>query len=246
MWNQFRSYGSLVLAHGKTWTHKIMVGSDPAVRIPATNVPPVQTNPWWGHVRDSVTAYCQEPTRILDTPEFPIVYIGSVWNAATETTYTQLGIDAVLNCAEKMPAFYDTHVAFYQHLAMVDDAGGYVDFVGNTAFRTMLHQFLHQLFTDAHDRMKTAQPPRKLLVHCVFGRSRSVALTLLILYLWNQYQKTPRSMAALYQDLYDLRQVIRLNRVFFTGLVEFEQEYTTNATFREAWLTAFTISPARE
>jgi len=243
MWSQVQQWGSLALAHAKTFAHKLTVGSEPATRISAAQNAPNTPATWYARGWDSVRAYCQGPTLVFNGSHFPQIYVGSGLNAATESTYTELGIDCVLNCAHALPAFYQTHVAFYQHLNMVDDAGGYIDFVRDKAFRTALHKFLRQLYDDATQREHKGDPPRKLLIHCVFGRSRSVAITTLTLFLWSHFEGTPQNIHTIYNNLYQLRPVISLNRVFYDGLIEFEREFAHNQRFRDAWMTVFTPLP---
>jgi protein-tyrosine phosphatase len=243
MLNQIRQWGSLAFAHVKTFGHKLTVGSEPATRISATHKPPQTSSTWYARGWDSVRAYCQNPTLVLSAPHFPQIYIGSGLNAATETTYSDLGIDCILNCAHALPAFFKNKVALYQHLDMVDDAGGYIDLVQDAAFRSSLYKFLHQLYDDAIDREQKGDPPRKLLIHCVFGRSRSVAITVLVLFLWSHFENTPKSMQQIYKDLHGLRPVISMNRVFYDGLAEFEREFTHNKSFQNAWLQVFTSLP---
>lgn len=241
MIHQIKQWSSLAFAHVKTIGLKLAVGSEPATRIPATQNAPPSSLTWYERGLDSLKAYCQQPTLVFDAHHFPIIYIGSGLNAATESTYTHLGIDCILNCASALPSFYREHVSFYQHLDMVDDAGGYIDFVRDEKFRTALHQFLHLLFDDAHRRESEKIPPRKLLIHCVFGRSRSVAITTLILFLWNRYMnRHTETMQSIYYRLHRLRPVISLNRVFYDGLNEFEREFEKNKSFRDAWLKIFT------
>lgn len=246
--SQVWQYASLAWAHGETFRKKLFTGSKPAVRIPAVDplVPSPQSSTWWNSLvtavtrcKDTVVAYCQNPTLVLEAPNFPTVFIGSGFNAATKTQYETLGIDCVLSCAAGLPAFCKDQLKFYQHLDMVDDANGYVDFVNDHGFRLAMYKFIQLLHDDAAARRTQGKPMRKLLVHCVFGRSRSVALTIFLLFLWNQHEETPKSMAQLYKELHDLRPVIFLNVEFYTGLTEFEREYQTNPQFRQTWMSAF-------
>lgn len=243
MLNQIRQWGSLALAHAKTFGHKLTVGSEPATRIPATHKAPQTPSTWYARSWDSVRAYCQNPTLVSSAAHFPQIYVGSGLNAATESTYSEMGIDCVLNCAHALPAFFKDKVGLYQHLDMVDDAGGYIDLVRDATFRSALHKFLHQLYDDALVREHAGEPPRKLLIHCVFGRSRSVAITVLVLFLWSHFENSPKTMHQIYQELYDLRPVISMNRVFYDGLAEFEREFTCNEAFKGAWLQVFTAFP---
>lgn len=245
MMRQLANYGSLVLAHGKSLQHKLVKGSNPAVRVPAvTSDRPLS---WYEKLFYKLyttgKAYCQSCTLVFESSIFPRIYVGSERVAAAELTYTELGIDCVLNCAFGVPSFYSEHVDFYQHFDMIDDAGGYVDFVHDTNFRSKLYKFIQQLYDDALTRQKQHLKPRKLLIHCVFGRSRSVALTILVLYLWYQFSNTPKTIADIYQELYKRRPVIEINQRFYAGLNEFDREFQSNLTFRNAWLSVFNPIP---
>lgn len=235
MLKQLVQYGSLAAAHARTFKKKVLHGSKPAKRVFAAPQAADDSSSWYEKCRTAISAYCQAPTLIRKPDNFPAIYIGSGLNAASSSTYETLGIDCVLNCASNVPAFCNDSVTHYQHLPMDDDADGYVDFVNDDTFRTRLYNFLHQLW---------GHPEKKLLVHCVFGRSRSVAVTTLILFLLDRIHgdaETERRaiMPLLYQSVYDLRPVVHMNGEFFNGLCEFENAYETHEPFRRVWRTVF-------
>ena len=193
---------------------------------------------------NSLYAYSQSITLVKTSPHFPEIYIGSGWQASNGATYKQAGVECVLNCADKMPSFYRDKVVFYQHIAMVDDAGGYIDFVRDANFRTALFGFIRQLYDDTLTRRKRGLAPRKLLVHCVFGRSRSVAIAILILFLLAQFEQSPKTMSDLYRDIYKRRPLVKVNCAFYEPLLEFEKAFNDDDKFRSAWMTVFTPIPA--
>lgn len=243
MFTQLHNWGILAAAHAKTLGHKLIVGSKPATRVPAPQVASATPPSLLTRITNSLYAYGQAITLVKTSPHFPDIYIGSGWRASYGATYKQIGIDCVLNCADKLPSFYRDKIVFYQHIAMVDDAGGYIDFVCDADFRTTVFHFVRQLYDDTLTRRKEGLAPRKLLIHCVFGRSRSVAITILILFLLAQLEGDPKTISDLYRDIYKLRPLVKVNCAFYEPLLNFEKTFNSNGGFRKSWMTVFTPIP---
>jgi predicted protein tyrosine phosphatase len=166
------------------------------------------------------------------------MYIGSAYGTAKETTYTNLQVSHIINCADHedyIPKFYKGHHRAYIHIAMRDNAEDSTNFIQNPLIHTELHRYLHEMFQSTND----ASHKVTLLVHCVYGRSRSVAISILILFLYYCYHNTPKSMGELYSFIGEKRPEIELKREFMNELLKFEALFNNRKSFRDQWLSIF-------
>jgi predicted protein tyrosine phosphatase len=204
-------------------------------RVPHTT--PDKAPTAYQNAKNTIKALFMAPTCILDSTTVKM-YVGSALNTASESTFTNEHVTHVLNCAgddDVLGMYYEECIEGYYKLSLRDESDEDADFVNDSRFHTGMRNFLKGVFTPTRDETNTST----LLVHCVFGRSRSVAICMIILFLYHQHMGTSKTMIECYEDMGKKRKVIALNRRFLPELAKFEDEFHTNATFRDGWMEVF-------
>lgn len=229
MWKTLENTQKLCYGHSQSLIHKFRYGSPPAIRIRATTTPYSK----WQDRRDAFTAYCGEASCVFRSQNLPTIFVGSALNASCNSMYTRDKdpIDCVLNCAKFVKCFGDS-LFLYQHIQLHDDANQHIDFSQDTSFQNTLSRFLHRVLNDSNHHT--------ILIHCEFGRSRSVALTILIMFLFYKHQNVEsKSMADIYREIHRARPVVYINQNFYNSLLQFEETFQANAEVREKWMSLF-------
>ena len=204
-------------------------------RVPHTT--PEKPPTWWQNLKNTAKAFCMAPTCIFDSPTI-CIFVGSALNTATESTYVHSNITHVFNCADKednLPMFYQECVEAYYHLSLRDESDEEASFVDDPRFHIGMRDFLHGIFAQDRDPSHKAT----LLVHCVFGRSRSVAICIIILFLYYHHTQEHKSMIDCYEYIGKKRKVVALQRNFLVKLNQFEDRFEHDPTFRENWMSIF-------
>ena len=244
-WEQLDQYFILCASRLKYLGKKIISSSQGhTVRISALPVHPDSVPKTWlgkklKHFNECKNAYIRPPDLVYQHPNFPSIYIGSEKSAAELSTYTDMDISIVFNCAKSVPIFVPDRIFIAHKIPMVDDRQYDINFVSDTRIRTFLFQSIRQVYEDQIKRAKEGLAPRKWLIHCAFGRSRSVAITIFILFLWYHYLGTPKKISEIYIDLQERRPVLELKQEFYVALEEFAREFESNELFRTQWLSVF-------
>ena len=213
---------------------------------------------WASKLSDNILAFTSEPTLVLDSLTCKL-WLGSAMTSAQHKTYDQLGVSHVINCASSkdcLPVFFSQMHLQYLCIAMEDDSSETIDFVDDKRILHDLHGFLC--------RAQQSDRPN-ILVHCVFGRSRSVAVTMLIVWLHqvcqsnhtnqtnqsnqsNQTGQTDQSnqtgqnqptMLQIYNQLAARRKCIAVQECMFRALERFVQHFNSDAEFAEHWRQVF-------
>lgn len=204
-------------------------------RVPHTT--PEKPPSTWQNAKNTLKAFFMSPTCIFDTPTLTI-FVGSALNTAAETTYSKSNVTHVLNCADKedmLPMFYQECIEGYYHLSLRDESDEDASFVDDPRFHSGMRDFLSNIFSSKRDASHKAT----LLVHCVFGRSRSVAICIMILFLYYQHVTEPKSMIQCYEYIGKKRKVVALQRRFLVELNNFENRFCNDVEFREKWMSIF-------
>lgn len=232
--NYARLLGTRVYAIGSKY---LLRGSTAFSTPRVPHATPAKPPSWWKNMKNTVKAFLMPPTLILGTDTVQVL-VGSATNTAKESVYSDYHVTHVLNCADKedhLPVFYQECVEAYHHLSLRDESDEKASFVTDPRFHTDLRDFLHSVFTKDRD----ASHPATLLVHCVFGRSRSVAICIVILFLYYEHTNQRKTMVECYSQIGRLRKVVALQRRFLVELNKFEHEFHTCTEFRENWLSIF-------
>lgn len=230
--NYARLFSSRVVATVKKLSTKGSA-SFSTPRIPHTT--PSKPPSWWQNAKNTLKAFFKQQSILLNTPTFMIL-IGSAFNTSKENTYTHNQITHVLNCAgkgDKLPRFYQDHIDAYLHIPMRDEFDENINFIHDPIMSDLRH-FLCEFFSSQDPSNK-----HTLLLHCVYGRSRSVAIAILILFLYQQMLDEPRTMFQCYAHIGKLRKEIYINSTLMEQLVQFQSEFEENAKFRDSWLSIF-------
>ena len=217
----------------KYWRRGSAAFSTPRVPHTTPDKPPSA----FKNAKNTIKAFFMAPTLILDTPSISI-FVGSALNTASESTYTQSQVTHVLNCAGRddiLPLFYQECIEKYYHLSLRDESDEEASFTKDPRFCNDLRLFLKNVFDPTRDPTNKAT----LLVHCVFGRSRSVAISIIILFLYHQHIKEPMTMVECYEQIGKLRKVVALQRRFLVEVNDFENKFKTNEEFKKMWLDIF-------
>lgn len=204
-------------------------------RVPHTT--PEKPLSWWKNAKNTMKAFVMAPTCIFDSPTL-MIYVGSALNTAAQTTYSEDNVTHVLNCADKedmLPMFYQECIEGYYHISLRDESDEDASFVDDPRFHTGMKDFLAGIFTSQRDPSHKAT----LLVHCVFGRSRSVAICIMILFMYHQHIDAPKSVIECYEYIGQKRKVVALQRRFLVELNKFEERFQTDPTFKENWMSIF-------
>jgi predicted protein tyrosine phosphatase len=233
--NYARFFGTRVVAVGSKYMKHGTLVLPSTPRVPHTT--PDKAPTAYQNAKDTLTALFISPTCILDTPTV-CVYVGSAFNTASEYTFTREHVTHVLACIGKrdtLPVFYAECIESYYKVAMRDEPDETIDFAEDPRVKTGVHEFLQGVFAPSRDASHKAT----LLVHCVFGRSRSVAMCMLVLFLYYHHMGNPKTMVECYQYIGQKRKVVGLMCKFLLGLTQFEERFKTDATFREHWMKVF-------
>ena len=204
-------------------------------RVPYTT--PENPPTWWQNLKNTAKAFVMAPTCIFDTPTL-MIYVGSAFNTASKSTYSHSNVTHVFNCADKedkLPMFYQECIEGYYHLSLRDESDENASFVDDPRFHSGMRDFLSGIFTSKRDPSHKAT----LLVHCVFGRSRSVAICIIILFLYYQHIEEPKSMIECYEYIGKKRKVVALRRGFLVELNAFEEHFEQDPQFREKLMSIF-------
>lgn len=232
--NYAKLFGTRAMSVGsKYWNRGSSAFSTPRVPHTTPDKPPST----FKNAKNTIKAFFMCPTLILDTPTVSI-FVGSALNTASESTYTQSRVTHVLNCAGRddiLPMFYQEHIEAYYHLSLRDESDEETSFVNDSRFHNDVLHFLKKVFDPTRDATNKVT----LLVHCVFGRSRSVAISIIILFLYHHHIHQPKTMIQCYEYIGSRRKVVALQRRFLVELNDFENEYNTNTTFKNMWMTIF-------
>lgn len=231
--NYARLAGSRVVALAKKYKRKGQA-SFSTPRVPHSNpeAPPTALE----NAANTLKAFFMSHTLLLKAGEIQM-FVGSGFNTAREYTYTKTNITHILNCADKddVPDFYTEHVQRCLKIPMRDESDVKINFVDDVDIFRRLHEFLHDIFGQPRD----ATNPVNLLVHCVYGRSRSVSICMIILFLYSHHVNNPSTMVKVYEFIGQKRKVVALNRKFFLGLQEFETQFEQDEVFRTHWMGIF-------
>lgn len=232
--NYARLFGTRAVSVGsKYWTRGSAAFSTPRVPHTTPDKPPSALK----NAKNTIKAFFMAPTLVLDTPNV-CIFVGSALNTASESTYTYSRVTHVLNCAGRddiLPLFYQECIEKYYHLSLRDESDEEASFINDSRFCNELRLFLKDVFDPKRDSTKKAT----LLVHCVFGRSRSVAICIIILFLYHQHIREPMTMVQCYQHIGKLRKVVALQRRFLVEVNDFENEFKNNETFKNMWMSIF-------
>lgn len=235
---QFKNYGTLFGTRALSLGSKYLKRGNASFSTPrvphATSKDAPST---YKTIKNTIKAFFMSPTVLLDSPKV-CMYVGSALNTASERTYTQEKVTHILNCAgddDILPMFYAECIQCYLHISLRDESDEMCDFVEDQRFGSQLHEFLGDIFSQKRD------PSNRVvfLVHCVFGRSRSVAICTIILFLYNQFLKTPKSMVQCYEYIGEKRHVVEMNRRFLAELSKFEAKFEEDEAFRNKWMSIF-------
>ena len=202
---------------------------------------------WASKLHDNIAAFASQPTLVLDSPTCKL-WLGSAMTSAQHKTYDQLAVSHVINCASSkdcLPVFYSEMHLQYLCIAMEDDTSETIDFVSDTRILHDLHGFLC--------RAQQSERPN-ILVHCVFGRSRSVAVTMLIVWLHQVCQSGPSgptgptgltdwpTMLQVYNQLAAIRKCIAVQECMFKSLERFAEHFNRDKDFAQYWREVFVRS----
>eukprot|EP01136_Pigoraptor_vietnamica_P013966 Opistho-1_new@55567 len=139
------------------------------------------------------------PTEVL-----PFLYLGTEKNSADASTLDALGISMILNVAKECPYHFDEGRFEYKKCALEDSST----------------EDIRRIFDDAFDYIDEARRTnRRVLVHCLGGVSRSVAIV--IGYLMSRYSMT---LDDAYGYVRERRPVIAPNLNFMGQLLELQEE----------------------
>jgi len=217
--------------------------STPRVPLNTPTRPPTT----YENAKNTLKAFFMGPTLLLDTPNF-CIYVGSAFNTAKESTYRQQNVTHVLNCAgsdDYVPMFYADHIQVYQQIPMRDESTEAIDFITDPRIQTDLYNFFRNVNTQRDPTNKAT-----VLIHCIFGRSRSVAICCIILFLYfqkhpkhppveNSDDSDPPTMTSCYYYIGERRKVIAINRQLFTQLTRFEEHFLHDKDFHQKWSDLF-------
>lgn len=217
----------------KYWQRGSAAFSTPRVPHTTPDKPPSA----FKNAKNTIKAFFMSPTLILDSPTLSI-FVGSALNTASESTYTQARVTHVLNCAghdDILPLFYEECIERYFHLSLRDESDEETSFTEDERFCSELRLFLKDVFNPERDETHKVT----LLVHCVFGRSRSVAISIIILFLYYYHINEPKTMIQCYEYIGQRRKVIALQRRFLIEITNFESKFKHDERFRNMWLDIF-------
>jgi predicted protein tyrosine phosphatase len=232
--NYMKLFGTRAYALGTKYiNHGKSSFSTPRVPHTTPNKPPSL----WKNFTNTIKAFCMEPTCIVDSDTLTI-FVGSAFNTASASTYSKTNITHIINCADKedmLPIFYQEYIEAYYSISLRDEDDEDASFVEDSRFHEGLLNFLSNIFNKKRD----ASHKVNLLVHCVFGRSRSVAICIIILFLFNQYNNTPKSIIQCYEYIGKKRKVIALQRRFLIELTAFQHKFEKDIVFKQKWMSIF-------
>lgn len=237
---QAKNYTTLIGTRAMSMATKYVARGPSAFstpRVPHTT--PDHPPSAYQNARNTVCAFFMAPTLLLDTPTFAL-YVGSALNTAKETTYTAEHVTHVLNCAgdeDALPVFYREQIEAYYKISMRDESCEQISFVKDPRINEGMRDFLQQAFASRDSTHKIT-----LLVHCVFGRSRSVAISILILFLYYHHINEPKTIVECYAYIGKKRKVVALNRRFLVELTQFESCFLKDTQFRTNWMGVFESS----
>lgn len=216
----------------KYWSRGNAAFSTP--RVPHTT--PEKAPGTWKNFTNTIKALLMAPTCILDSPQVKI-YVGSGLNTASESTFTKEHVTHILNCAgddDRLKIYYNECVEGYYAISLRDESDEDANFVTDPRFHTGMRDFLQGIFAK-----RDASHKATLLVHCIFGRSRSVAISMIILFLYYQHLGEPKTMIQCYEYIGRKRKVVALQRRFLTEVNNFQDEFEKNKAFRDKWMDIF-------
>lgn len=235
---QSKNYLKLFSTRAYALTNKYMTrgkASFSTPRVPFST--PDKAPSVWQNLKNTAKAFLMQPTCIYDSNVLTIL-IGSALNTASEKTYSKCKVTHILNCADKedmLPIFYQECIEVYHHISLRDEDDEDTCFVDDIKINDGLFNFLKNIFSSTRD----ASNKITLLIHCVFGRSRSVAISIIILFLINQNKQTPKTIIECYEYIGQKRKVIALQRRFLIELTSFEHKFNNDVQFKNKWMTIF-------
>src|SRR6056300_1713190 len=171
--NYAHFFGTRAISLGKKYINRgNSAFSTPRVPHTTPDRPPSA----WKNAKNTVKALFISPTCILETPLIKI-YVGSAFNTASESTFTNENVTHILNCAgddDVLSVYYEECIEGYYSISLRDESDEDANFVEDPRFHMGLKEFLECIFSGRDETNRAT-----LLVHCVFGRSRSVAICMI-------------------------------------------------------------------
>ena len=125
----------------------------------------------------SPMAFFSSPTYIIDN-----IYLGSSYNASNKDFINNYNIKSVINVTANIPNFYETEGVNYFNISINDNGS---------------ESYTYEELEDSYEYI-CSNNTDNLLVHCVFGRSRSVVIVLY--YLIKKYNYTLDEALAYIKD----------------------------------------------
>lgn len=199
-----------------------------------------ETPTFWRNMCDHVKPFIMPPTCVY-TEQSCMIYVGSVRDSMRDTLYSESheNVNYVLTCAKSAPCPYTQDVARCLKLSLVDTGGDLTNFISHRTFARDLNNFIREWYRD----------PGNMLIHCVFGRSRSVAISALVIYIFkmNEVMKdkpwddTMTSkyhgtyMNEIYTTIAKKRCVVAMKENFMKQLHHFANCFCSSEKFRKLW-----------
>ena len=146
------------------------------------------------------------------------LYLGSGKDAQDKDTLKSSGVTTVLNVTAEWRTSH--HEDFTHHRIELNDN-----------IKQSLEKAMDEACEIIH-KVKTANPPGKILVHCVMGRSRSAAIVMAYLV---RYENM--SLREAFELTHKARPIVRPNSRFLSDLIAWEVKHRGTATQEvEAWI----------
>lgn len=139
------------------------------------------------------------------------LYLGSGKDAQDKDTLKAVGVTTVLNATAEWRTSH--HNDFEHHrIELKDNVGQALDGAMDRACNII-------------NRVKNAEPPGKILVHCVMGRSRSAAIVMAYL-----VRNENMSLKDAFELTHKARPIVRPNSRFLSDLIAWEMQHRGTAT----------------